>query len=94
MLRLVKYPESSVFIPRFFDLMFYNGLIGDQEIPFSRLFEGFSKNDFSLKPLKDFRVFAERSNILSEKINKFFIKQIEEFEEYLNSDNISQTPVN
>ncbi|GAI09301.1 unnamed protein product, partial [marine sediment metagenome] len=71
--------------PRFFDLMFYNGLIREQEIPFSVLFEGFYDNKFSLKPLKDFQVFAERSNIISEKLNTFLITAIEQFENFLNT---------
>jgi len=63
-IRICKYPEASILIPRFYNLMPFQKYILNKNILIDDITKGISIKNFTMKPAKDFLIFLERSNII------------------------------
>jgi hypothetical protein len=68
-LRVCHLPASSIYIPRLMDLFSFEFALNNRKVALSdvRPVDG---NEISLKPLKDFLVFAERSGLTTESFSQ------------------------
>jgi hypothetical protein len=64
-MRICKEPASSIYVPRLMDLFAFEFALNNRKVAYNDA-TAIGRNEISLKPLKDFLVFAERSNLTTE----------------------------
>jgi hypothetical protein len=80
MLRFCQNPASSIFVPRMMDLLAFEFALNNRKVSFDDVAS--SRNRISLKPFKDFLVFANRSGLTTSK----FEETASEFSNVLEGD--------
>lgn len=82
-IRICNTPEISLIISRYFNLYPYKIVLLDDEIEINNLIEGMPINNVTMKPIKDFITFLDRSNILTDELKQEYNKKILNIEKTL-----------
>lgn len=78
-MRICKEPTSSIYVPRLMDLFAFEFALNNRKVVLDDV-TPVGGNEISLKPLKDFLIFAERSNLTTENFlqsSKEFLNSLE-----------------
>jgi len=79
--RICQDPQSAVISPRIFDMFTFETVLNNRSFRLTDVLAGKNIENFSLKPVKDFFTFAERSNLVTDALkNEFYaiLKSIEQ----------------
>ncbi|HEY9204995.1 MAG TPA: hypothetical protein VIO58_03650 [Candidatus Methanoperedens sp.] len=81
-IRTCENPKYSFLIPRFFDLLAFQTVIGNRDIEIKDLLPIPLNEDIAtlIKPVKDFETFATRSGLLPTELNELINKQLTNLE--------------
>jgi hypothetical protein len=78
-MRICNNPRNYIFLPRVFDLLAYEVILGGKDLKIEHFIQNASYLDPTavIKPAKDFLAFAERSELLTPELNELLKKKVE-----------------